>query len=168
MKKLITAVLMGLFVVGNLSGNNVSAAKLSQKDKALSLAKTYAKKHVHIYKNTRFEVDHVKGKTYIIHVVNYEGDHTSTVAWYDVTPSTGKVVDEFAPKAKKPVEIAIDLAYSYGKSHGLSWTNKSFYRYDHMDGKDYIIHVYEFVDDHTSTIAWYRVDVKNKKVVSLF
>jgi len=40
--------------------------------------------------------------------------------------------------------------------------------YDHMEGERYVIHVYEIVDNHTSTRGWYYVNPKTAKIESMF
>jgi hypothetical protein len=49
-----------------------------------------------------------------------------------------------------------------------STTGKPVISYDHMEGKSYVIHVYEDLSDHTSTFNWYKVDRNSGAVTKEF
>jgi hypothetical protein len=43
----------------------------------------------------------------------------------------------------------------------LESDEKVYIEFDHMSGKDYVIHVYDVVDNHTATRGWYIVNPEN-------
>lgn len=52
---------------------------------------------------------------------------------------------------------------------GVDSATTTVVNFDHMDGEEYIIHVYDVIDmgngqSHASTLGWYRYDPKIKKV----
>ena len=76
---------------------------------------------------------------------------------------------------KQPAELTSSEAVQLVKNYLNINNDKMHVEYDHMDGDNYIIHVFEVVIDdpqtnvgHTATYGWYGVNKQTKKIYDAF